>query len=85
MLDPSPGPSGGLVFPVLPVAPERLLELLLQRGAADSFVLVKTETCLGWPRDRVGRFLPTGEPLRAQENGRTVFSASSPWDGLSYY
>ena len=31
-----------------------------------------TETPRARPRDPVGRFLPAGEPLRAQENGRTA-------------
>ena len=50
-----------------------------------SFCTFKSGTPRKPPRDHVGRFLPTGEPLRAQENGRTVISGSRPWDGLFHY
>ena len=43
----------------------------LQRGGA-LFCGLFSETCRGRPRDPVGQFFPTGEPLRAQENGWTV-------------
>ena len=51
----------------------------------DAFVDFFSETPRARPGEAVGQFFPTGEPLRAQENGRTVISDPSPADGLSYY